>query len=350
MAKPARPTEKLAARERFTRACRGEPVDRPPVWLMRQAGRYLPEYREIRARSSFIEMCESPELAAEVSLQPFRRFGMDGVVVFSDILLPLRGAGLELDFSPGPVVANPIRGAADLARLDGDVSDSIAPTCEAIRRLKRELGPRAAVIGFAGAPWTLAAYATEGRLSRDVEVLSALSWREPDTVLRVLERTAAICADTLRLQLEAGADCVQIFDTWAGVLDAPRFEKFAGRALRDVLARLPRERPPVIVFARGAAHLTDELAALGADVISLDWRVDLAEAAARVGARVSLQGNLDPTALLAPLPEIEAAVQSLVRAGRKARGHVVNLGHGVLQPTPPEAVGAFVRAVRESAE
>jgi uroporphyrinogen decarboxylase len=338
----------LQPRERFTRACRGEPVDRPPVWLMRQAGRYLPEYRALREKSSFLGMCDSPELATEISLQPHRRFGMDGVVVFSDILLPLRAGDLELAFAPGPTVANPLRGLADLSRLTGDVAPAIAGTCETLRRLRRELGPRAALIGFAGAPWTLAAYATESKLSRDVEVLSALSWREPDTVLRILERMSEICAETLRLQIEAGADCVQIFDTWAGVLDRARFEKFAGRALRDVLARLGRDRPPVIVFARGAAHLLDELAGLGADVVSLDWRVELAEAAVRVGQRVSLQGNLDPTALLAPLPVIARSVRELVRAGRKARGHVLNLGHGVLQTTPVEAVATFVRTAQEA--
>src|SRR5262245_15352168 len=314
---------------------------------MRQAGRYLPEYREIRTRSSFLATCDSPELAAEVSLQPHRRFGMDGVVVFSDILLPLRAGKLELDFSPGPTVANPLRGLSDLSRLDGDVAATIAPTCEALRRLRAELGSRAALIGFAGAPWTLAAYATESRLSRDVEVLSALSWREPDTVQKILERTAQICAEALRLQIAAGADCVQIFDTWAGVLDRARFDQFAGRALRRVLALLGPDRPPVIVFARGAAHLLDELADLGADVVSLDWRSDLGEAAARVGQRVSLQGNLDPTALLGPLPGIARGVREIVRAGRKARGHIVNLGHGVLPSTPVEAVATFVSTAQE---
>ncbi|MFI5317648.1 MAG: uroporphyrinogen decarboxylase [Myxococcota bacterium] len=338
----------LEPRARFVRACRGEPVDRPPVWLMRQAGRYLPEYRAIREKTSFLELCDSPELAVEVSLQPLRRFGMDGVVVFSDILLPLRAGDLELAFSPGPTIANPLRGLADLARLAGDVAPAIAPTCEALRSLRRELGPHAALIGFAGAPWTLAAYATESKLSRDVEVLSALSWREPDTVLRILERMSEICAETLRLQIEAGADCVQIFDTWAGVLDRERFARFAGRALRDVLERLGSDRPPVIVFARAAAHLVDELADLGADVVSLDWRVELGEAAERVGRRVSLQGNLDPTALLAPLPAIARAVRELVRAGRKARGHVLNLGHGVLPSTPVEAVATFVRTAQEA--
>src|SRR5262249_5623741 len=170
----------LEPRERFLRAARGEPVDRAPVWLMRQAGRYLPEYREIRQKSSFLGMCDSPELAAEISLQPHRRFGMDGVVVFSDILLPLRAGDLSLEFSPGPTIANPLRGASDLERLTGDVEPAIAPTCEALRLLRRELGSRAALIGFAGAPWTLAAYATESKLSPDVEVLAALGWPQPD--------------------------------------------------------------------------------------------------------------------------------------------------------------------------
>ncbi len=343
------PKRALPARERFLRAARGEPVDRPPVWLMRQAGRYLPEYRELRARTSFLDMCDRPDLATEVSLQPFRRFGMDGVVVFSDILLPLRGAGLALDFAPGPVVADPIASLADLARLDGEIEPSVAPTCEAIRRLRRELGEKAAVLGFAGAPWTLLAYATESKLSRDLDVLSALSWRDPALLDRMLDRMVEICAETLRLEIAAGADCVQIFDTWAGMLSARRFERTAGRALREVISRLGPDRPPVIVFARGAAHLLEELAGLGADVVSLDWRVDLAEAASGIGQRVSLQGNLDPTALFAPPAELARLTGELVQAGRKARGHIVNLGHGVLQRTPVEAVGTFVRTVQEAA-
>ena len=328
------------------RACRGEPVDRPPVWLMRQAGRYLPEYRALKERHSFLELAGSPERATEVSLHPWHRFGVDGVVVFSDILIPLTGLGIALDFSPGPVVANPIEGATDLDRLDGDAGAAMAPTCEAIRRLRAELGERAAVIGFAGAPWTLAAYASESRLSRDLEKLSGLAYREPELVDRLLERMAEVTAETLAVQIEAGADVVQIFDTWAGMLSVPRFERFAGRALRRVLELLPDERPPVIVFARGAAHLTDALADLGVDVVSLDWRVDLAEAALRIGQRVSLQGNLEPSALAGTPDQIERSVAELIQAGRKARGHVLNLGHGVLPSIPVEGVEAFVRAAK----
>jgi uroporphyrinogen decarboxylase len=336
-------------RARFARAARGVPVDRPPVWLMRQAGRYLPEYRELRARVDFLALCRDPGLACEVSLQPFRRFGMDGVVVFSDILLPLAGTGLSLAFDPGPRVRHPVSPDTGLRCLAGDIDAALEPTCEAIRRLRAELGESAAVIGFAGAPWTLAAYASETRLSRDLEVLAALSHSEPGFVDELLERMAQICAGALRLQLEAGADALQIFDTWAGVLEARRFERLAGRALRRVLALLPASRPPLILFARGAAHLVDALAGIGADAISLDWRVDLAHAAARVGRRVSLQGNLEPSALAAPPAQIESAVRELIEAGRAARGHIVNLGHGVLPSTPIEGVAAFVGAVQRSA-
>jgi uroporphyrinogen decarboxylase len=337
------------SRERMLRACRGEPVDRNPVWLMRQAGRYLPEYRAMKARASFLELCRDPASATEISLQPFRRFGMDGVVVFSDILVPLTGLGIELDFSPSPVVANPIRSAAELHRLDGDVAAAIEPTCEAIRRLRKELGDRAAVIGFAGAPWTLAAYASEERLSRDVETLCTRSYQEPAFVEALLARLAEVTAETLRLQIEAGADVVQIFDTWAGMLCRERFERFAGRALRKAIAALPADRPPVIVYARGAAHLAESLAGVGADVVSLDWRTDLAAAARGIGRRVSLQGNLEPAALAAPPSDIERAVEALVAAGRPARGHIVNLGHGVLPSIPVEGVEAFVRAAKRTA-
>jgi len=333
-------------RQRMLAACLGQPTDRPPVWLMRQAGRYLPEYREIRAGTSFLERSSDPELAAEISLQPHRRFGMDGVVVFSDILVPLIDAGVELRFDPGPLVANPIRSEADLKRLDGSVEPSMRPTCDAIRRLKQSLGDAAAVIGFAGAPWTLAAYALEERLSRDVLTLGSLSYREPALVERLLEKLAAVTAETLLLQIDAGADVLQIFDTWAGLLDAPRFRRFAGRAIQSVLERLPETRPPIILFARGASHLEGELASLGAQVVSLDWRTPLAQAAATLGQRVSLQGNLDPAHLHAPEAAIEAAVHAMIQAGRGARGHIVNLGHGIQPTTPVEGVGAFVRAAK----
>jgi uroporphyrinogen decarboxylase len=335
-------------RARFARAARGAPVDRPPVWLMRQAGRYLPEYRELRARTDFLALCRDPALAAEVSLQPHRRFGMDGVVVFSDILLPLCGNSLSLEFDPGPRVRNPVTPATGLSPLAGSIAAAIEPTCLAIRRLRAELGESAAVIGFAGAPWTLAAYACESRLSRDLQVLGSLSWAQSAFVDELLARMAEICAEALRAQIEAGADVLQIFDTWAGVLSAERFERFAASALRRVLQLLPAERPPLILFARGAAHLVDALAGIGAEVVSLDWRVDLAAAADRIGRRVSLQGNLEPNALAAPPAQIEAAVGELIDAGRKARGHIVNLGHGVLPSTPVEGVAAFVRAVQRS--
>ncbi len=333
-------------RQRMLSACLGQPTDRPPVWLMRQAGRYLPEYRDIRAGTSFLERSSDPELAAEISLQPHRRFAMDGVVVFSDILIPLIDAGVELRFDPGPLVSNPIRSESDLKRLEGSIESSMRPTCDAIRMLKRTLGDDAAVIGFAGAPWTLAAYALEERLSRDVLTLGSLSYNSPGLVERLLEKLAAVTAETLQLQIDAGADVLQIFDTWAGLLDASRFRRFAGRAIESVLARLPADRPPVILFARGASHLESELASLGAEVVSLDWRTPLQQAAQSLGARVSLQGNLDPAHLHAPEDEIERAVHAMIDRGRAARGHIVNLGHGIQPTTPVEGVGAFVRAAR----
>ena len=316
------------------------------MWLMRQAGRYLPEYREIRQRRSFLEMCRDPEIAAEVSLQPYRRFGMDAVIVFSDILLPLTGLQLELDFHPAPQLENPIRSASDLERLQGSVAETMRPTCDAIRLLKKSLGPETPVIGFAGAPWTLAAYACETKLSRDLVQIGTLSYRDPALLERLLERMAEITLETLQVQIAAGADVVQIFDTWAGVLSADRFQRFAGMALEKVLSALPASRPPVILFARAAGHLLDELADLQPDVLSLDWRVDLEQAAERIGQRVSLQGNLDPAALTAPATEIARQVERQIRAGRKARGHILNLGHGVLPTIPVEGVAAFVAAAQ----
>lgn len=342
--------EEVAGRDRMLRACLGEPVDRPPVWLMRQAGRYLPEYREIRAHTPFLDLCRDAAGAAEVSLQPFRRFGMDGVVVFSDILLPLTGLGLglDLDFNPGPVLENPIGSRADLPRLDGDAAAAMAPTCDAIRILSDELGERAAVLGFAGAPWTLAAYALESKLSRDTTAITALSYQDPAFLDQLLDRMAEVAAETLAVQIAAGAAAIQIFDTWAGMLDVDRFKRFAGRALRRVLDLLPEERPPVIIYARGATHLAEAIADLEPDVVSLDWRVDLAWAADTLGRRVSLQGNLDPAALHQPAHEIQSAVREMIQAGRKARGHIVNLGHGIQPETPVDGVAAFVAAVQEA--
>jgi len=329
-------------------AARGEAVDRPPVWLMRQAGRYLPEYRAIRANTPFLELCADAERAAEVSLQPYERFGVDAIVVFSDILLPLLALGVELDFDPGPVVANPIQSADDLARLDGDVAGVMAPTCDAIRRIRDATAGEAAVVGFAGAPWTLVAYALESRLSRDTVGITSLSYRDPELLQTLLDRMAEVAAQTLVAQIEAGADVLQIFDTWAGMLDPARYAELAGRATRRVLELLPDERPPIIVYARAATHLVDAIADLGPEVVSLDWRVDLGEAAQRIGARVSLQGNLDPAALMQPPEEIARAVRELIDKGRKARGHILNLGHGIQPQTPVEGVAAFVRAAQET--
>jgi uroporphyrinogen decarboxylase len=338
----------LKGRERFRRACLGEPVDRAPVWLMRQAGRYLPEYRKLRAETGFLEMVATPDLAVEISLQPWRRFSMDGVVVFADIMTPLGGTKLDVDFNPGPRIGNPIQSERDLALLDGDPVAAMQPTCEAIARIRSEVGERAAVLGFAGAPWTLAAYAMETQLTRDVVGLTTASYREPAFCDRLLERMAEICAASLRAQFEAGADAVQIFDTWAGLLSAERFRRFAGRALGSVLEQLGDDRGPVILYAREAAHLVDELAALGPDVISLDWRTNLGAAADRVGKRVSLQGNLDPMALSGPVEQIAEQVRAIREQGQRARGHILNLGHGVPRTTPVEGVAAFVEAALQS--
>ncbi|MFQ5513702.1 MAG: uroporphyrinogen decarboxylase [Myxococcota bacterium] len=338
----------LTPRDRVLRACRGQSTDRAPVWLMRQAGRYLPEYRKIKERASFLEMCRDAELAFEISLQPFRRFRMDAVIVFSDILLPLAELDLGLHYAPGPRIEHPVRDGDDLARLEGDVASALRPTCEAIRALREELGDEAAVIGFAGAPWTLAAYVSEPQLSRDLGGLAGLTYRDPELVDALLERMSRITAETLRLQVEAGADVVQIFDTWAGMLSRERFVRFAGAALRRVLRALDRDGPPRILFARGASHLVEELADLEPDVVSLDWRVELEEAVQGIGQRVALQGNLDPAALMAPPPEITRRVERICKAGRLGRGHILNLGHGVLPTTPIEGVESFVEAARQA--
>ena len=334
--------------ERLLRACRGEPVDRPPVWLMRQAGRYLPEYRRLREGVSFLEMCRDVERAVEASLQPLRLVGTEAVILFSDIFVPVVGMGVDLDFRPGPVVAKPIRRAEQVEALRvPDPRDSVPFVFEILRRLRRELEPqRVPLIGFSGAPFTLAAYLVEGGRSRDFSEVRRLVQRGSEVLRALLERLAELVVGYLRAQVEAGAQVVQLFDTWAGLLAREEYREWVLPLHRAIAAGLDRDRAPLILYVKDGAHLLDLMAESGADVVSLDWRADLGDAAARVGRRVSLQGNLDPCALAAPRERIEERVRALAAAGRGARGHVLNLGHGCLPDTPVEGVRAFTAAAR----
>lgn len=336
--------------ERLLRACRGEPVDRPPVWLMRQAGRYLPEYRRVRGELPFLDFCRDVERAVEVSLQPIELVGSEAVILFSDIFVPVPSLGVEVGFRPGPVVAQPLRSLAQVEQLRAvDPRESVPFVFEILRALRRELDGRGLpLIGFSGAPFTLAAYLVEGHGSPQFPALRRMLYAAPEVLRALQSRLTELVVRYLDAQIEAGAQVVQLFDTWAGLLDEREYREWVLPVHREIASRLARgrERAPLVLFVGGAPHLVEAMAESGADVLSLDWRVDLADAARRVGSRVSLQGNLDPCALSASPDEVAKRVHALARAGRAARGHVLNLGHGVLPETPVAGVRAFTAAAR----
>ena len=330
----------------FLRACRGETTERAPLWLMRQAGRYLPEYREVRSGVSFLELCKTPKLAAEVSLQPIRRFGFDAAILFSDLLVPLEAMGLEVEFTEqGPRLPAPLRTPADLGRVSRfDPAARTGFVMESIQMLRRELGDTP-LIGFAGAPFTVATYAIEGKTAKNFSETKKLFYREPDTARRLLALIGEATRDYLLAQIRAGAQAVQLFDSWVGVLSAEDFETYALPPTAALVAELRGAGVPVIYFGNGAAAILDRVARVGATVYGVDWRVPIDEARAKLGNAAALQGNLDPSTLLGPIAEIERRARDIVRRGGK-RGHVFNLGHGIYPETPIEAVEALVAAVR----
>jgi uroporphyrinogen decarboxylase len=332
------------------RACRGEPVDRPPVWLMRQAGRYLPEYRRVREGVSFLEMCRDVERAVEVSLQPIDLVGSEAVVFFSDIFVPVLGMGVDLDFAPGPVIPRPVRTAADVEALAlTDPRETVPYVFETLRRLRATLDCQAVpLIGFAGAPFTLAAYLVRGRgdPERRYPELRSLMEQEPAVVEALLERLAEMTIAYLNAQIDAGAQVVQLFDSWAGVLDEDAYRRWLLPVTRRIAAGVDPERAPFILFASDAPHLVEAMLETGCDVLSVGASTDLGEAARLAGTRASLQGNLHPHALTLPREEIFARVRALAEAARPARGFILNLGHGCLPDTPVAGVRAFTDAAR----
>jgi uroporphyrinogen decarboxylase len=340
----------LSRTERMLRACRGEPVDRPPVWLMRQAGRYLPEYSAVRAGVSFLEMCRDVDRAVEVSLQPVRLVGSEAVVFFSDIFVPVLGLGVGLDFEPGPVVAEPIRTRAQVAALaKRDPRESVPYVFETLRRLRRALAPdEVPLIGFAGAPFTLATYLVEGQgdPTRTYPNLRRLLREEPAVVEALLEALAAMTVDYLNAQIEAGAQVVQLFDTWAGALDEDEYRRLLLPVNRAIARGVRRDAAPFILYCNDAPHLVDALLDAGPDVLSIGARVDVADAARRAGRRASLQGNLAPEELALGREHVFRRVREIAEAARACRGLVLNLGHGCLPGTPVEGVRAFTDAAR----
>ncbi|MGC8915572.1 MAG: uroporphyrinogen decarboxylase [Thermoanaerobaculum sp.] len=333
---------------RFLAACRKEEVDRPPVWIMRQAGRYLPEYRELRERAgSFLALCTTPELAAEATLQPLRRFPLDAAIIFSDILVPLTAMGAELDFPEGggPRLASSWATPEAWSSLSPPESwDALAPVAEALRLVRQELPREVALLGFCGAPWTLACYLIEGRGSNDWTEARQAAYRYPGKLEAFLLTLGKAMGDYLAYQVKAGAQAVQVFDSWAGVLSLELYERLAVPALAALFQKLDGLGVPRILYVGNGSHLLPALSRLPVEVVSVDWRTNLLDTARLTGKAV--QGNLDPAALFATPAEVRWRTQAMLATAPR-RGYIANLGHGIWPKTPISGVEAFVATVRE---
>jgi uroporphyrinogen decarboxylase len=332
----------------FLRACRREPVPHTPVWFMRQAGRSLPEYRKAREGVPMLESCMRPDLVTEITLQPVRRHGVDAAIYFSDIVVPLRAVGVDVDIRPGvgPVVQRPIRSRADLAQLRPLEPDDVKYVTEAVGMVTAELGATP-LIGFAGAPFTLASYLVEGGPSRNHEHTKALMYGDPELWAELLDRLAGITAAFLAVQIEAGASAVQLFDSWVGALSAEDYRRSVLPASAKVFAHVAGYGVPRIHFGVGTGELLGLMGEAGADVVGVDWRVPLSEAHRRVGPDKALQGNLDPAVLFAPREAVAAQADRVLAEAAGLPGHIFNLGHGVLPDTDPDALTRLVAHVHE---
>lgn len=332
----------------FLRACWAQPVERTPVWVMRQAGRYLPEYQEVRSKTTFLGLCKSPELAAEVTFQPIRRFALDAAIIFSDILVPVEAMGVGLTYDPGPKLDACVRSAADVERLRvPDPVQEMGFVLDAVRTFVRGM-PETPLIGFVGAPFTLAAYLIEGAGSKNYAETKAFLYQQPRVARALLQKLTETVSDHLRAQVEAGCHAVQIFDSWAGYLSRDDFLTFALPFIVEIVDRLKPTGVPIIVFAKGANASLPELSQIGAHVLGIDWTLPLDRARALTEDRVVLQGNLDPCVLLGPKERIEREVQRVINEALGAKGHVFNLGHGILPMTPPEHMKTLVDAVKRN--
>ncbi len=334
--------------DRFLRACRREPVDATPVWFMRQAGRYMPEYRALRQKHSLLTLCRTPELAVEVTLQPVRALGVDAAILFSDLLLPLAPLGIPFDFQAGegPVIERPLRSRADIEALRGfDPRQELAMVLEAIRLLREELRDKVPLIGFAGAPFTLASYAIEGGHSNNFGLTKALMYSDPEAWHRLAALLADVVGDYLRAQVDAGVDALQVFDSWIGALDAQDYREFVLPHVTALFDKVRDAGVPLIHFGTGTGHLLALQREAGGDVIGIDWRTPLDEGWRAVGEGAAVQGNLDPTLLLGPRERLLRRVDDVLRRAAGRPGHVFNLGHGILPATPVDNVRAVVERV-----
>jgi uroporphyrinogen decarboxylase len=332
----------LTRKELFLRACRCEPVPRLPVWMMRQAGRYLPEYREIRAKHSFLEVCKTPDLALEVSVQPFRRLGVDAIIIFSDILIPAEAMGLPLELEDkGPNLPEPVRTEADVRKLrifDPEVETGFL--MEALRRTVKYAGEDVPVLGFAASPWTLACYMVEGKAKEGFPTVKNFLYSEPTVFRQLLHHIAKATILYLKGQIAAGVSAVQLFDTWCGELDLHDYSEFVLPAVQEVISGLDKA-VPVIYYTKASHHLLPAVMKAGADVLSVDWRVSLSELRKLAGPHVALQGNLDPAILFSSHDKIRKSTQDII-AELGGHGHILNLGHGILQHTPVDNAQFFI--------
>jgi len=341
--------------DRFLRALQREPVDMTPVWMMRQAGRYLPEYRATRAKAgSFMDLCRNPELACEVTIQPLERFPLDAAILFSDILTIPDAMNLGLSFNTGhgPQFETPVRTAADVAKLPiPDPEGELKYVMDAVRTIRRELNGRVPLIGFSGSPWTLATYMVEGGSTKEFGKVKGMMFEQPEVMHQLLDKLAQSVTSYLNAQIAAGAQAVMIFDTWGGVLTPRDYQAFSLDYMQRIVAGLTREaegrRVPVILFTKGGALWLDKMAASGADALGVDWTIDLADARAASGDRVALQGNMDPCILYSNPERIRQEVASVLASYGKGPGHVFNLGHGIHPTIDPDNVAAFIEAVHE---
>lgn len=334
----------------FINAIRGEPVRQTPIWIMRQAGRYLPEYRQLREKHDFLTVCKTPDLASEVTLQPIRRFGFDAAILFSDILVIPEALGQKLEFleDHGPKLSPQILGDGDIAALTADDLESrLLYVADAIRAVRGELDGKIPLIGFSGSPFTLATYMIEGKPTRNFKYIKSMLYQEPQRLTRLLEILTDAVSRYLAMQIDAGVQAVQVFDTWGGILPVHLYESFSARFMKKIVENLRSHDVPKILFSKGGVELLRSLANSGADMLGVDWMTDMAEAKRFVGSSVALQGNLDPTVLYGSGDIIRREVDTILDVFGGQSGHVFNLGHGILPDVPVENVQLLVDYVRE---
>jgi uroporphyrinogen decarboxylase len=335
----------------FLRACKKEEIERTPIWIMRQAGRYLPEYRAVRKKADFLTMCKTPELAAEVTLQPIDLIGVDAAIIFSDILVIPEAMGMHLEMHEGrgPVFPYPIRTESDLNTLKNiDPTSDLNYVLDAVSLTKKELDGRVPLIGFSGSPWTLLTYMVEGGGSKNFSNVKKMIYNNPKLAHNILEKLSSAISDYLSAKIQAGANAVQIFDTWGGILSQDDFQEFSLQYVEKIISNIKREKEPVIFFPKGVHSNLDEVANCGADVLGLDWTMDLGKVRELVGDKVALQGNLDPTTLYAPEDVIKERALKTLQSYGNGSGHIFNLGHGILPDVEPENLKTLVKFVKEN--